>query len=134
MGLLGNKKYNSNKNKNIIESFKHAYNGVIYAVTRERNMHIHITVAILVILFGIFFEISYVEWLSCLILIGLVISLELVNTAIEATVDLITIEENPLAKVAKDTSAGAVFVLAILSAFIGIIIFLPKVFDFLINL
>lgn len=134
MGLLGSKKYSSNKNKNIIESFKHAYNGIIYAVTRERNMHIHITIATLVILFGIFFEISYVEWLACLILIGLVISLELVNTAIEATVDLITVEENSLAKVAKDASAGAVFVLAILSAFIGIIIFLPKVFDFLINL
>ena len=133
MGLLG-KKYSLKKNKNIKDSFKHAYEGIVYAVVKERNMHIHITFAIIVLVAGALFSISYAEWLACLILIALVMSLELINTAIESVVDLITMKENPIAKVAKDVSAGAVLVSSLIAAFIGIIIFLPKIFDFLINL
>ena len=61
--------------------------------------------------------------------IGLVISCELINTAIEAVVDLVTQDYHPLAKVAKDTSAAAVFVFAIIAVIVGLIIFLPKVID-----
>ena len=63
--------------------------------------------------------------------IGLVISCELINTAIEATVDLVTEEYHPLAKVAKDTSAAAVFVFAIIAVIVGLIIFLPKIVNML---
>lgn len=133
MGLLG-KKHKVNKNKNLIDSFKHAYEGVVYSAVKERNMHIHLISACLVVVFGALFSISYAEWLVCFVLIGLVISLELVNTAIEAVVDLITTDENSVAKLAKDTAAGAVLVASMISLFIGIIIFLPKIFDVLINL
>lgn len=133
MGLLG-KKYKVNKNKTLKDSFFHAYEGINYAVTRERNMHIHVSMAILVVVAGAVFRISYAEWLACLVLIVLVISLELVNTAIEAVVDMITTKENPIAKVAKDASAGAVLVSAIVSAIIGLIIFLPKIFEIFANL
>ena len=67
------------------------------------------------------------EWIICIILFGLVISAEIMNTAIEATVDLVTRERHPLAGKAKDTAAGAVLVLAIVSAIIGAIIFVPKI-------
>ena len=134
MALFGRKKYLVNKNKTIVDSFKHAYEGIISSIIRERNMHIHVSFAVLVIIFGALFQISYVEWLVCLMLIGLVISLELINTAIEAIVDMITTEENQMAKIAKDTAAGAVLVSAIISAFIGLVIFLPKIFEFLMNL
>ena len=133
MGLL-DRKYKVKKNKNLYESLRHAYEGIIYVITRERNMHIHVSIATLVIITGVLFQISYAEWLACLILIGSVLSLEMINTAIESVVDLITTNENPIAKVAKDVSAGAVLIMAIISAFIGVVIFLPKIFDFLINI
>ena len=133
MGLIG-KKYRVNKNKTLKDSFFHAYEGINYAVTKERNMHIHVSVSVLVIVAGAILRISYGEWLICLLLIGLVMSLELVNTAIEAVVDMITTKEDPVAKVAKDASAGAVLISSIISAIIGFAIFLPKIFEFLTNL
>ena len=71
------------------------------------------------------------EWCICLGLFGLVMALELINTAIEAVVDLVTSEYRPLAKVAKDTAAGAVLIAAIMAAVSGLIIFVPKGLAFL---
>ena len=65
---------------------------------------------------GFFFDISATEWCICLILFGLILGLELVNTAVEAVVDLVTEEKKPLAKLAKDTAAGAVLIAAIMAA------------------
>ena len=79
-----------------------------------------------VIIAGFMFEISLVEWCVCFILFGLILSLELVNTAIEAVVDLVTEERKSLAKIAKDTAAGAALVSAIMAIVIGLIIFVPK--------
>lgn len=133
MGLIG-KKYKVNKNKTLKDSFFHAYEGINYAVTKEKNMHIHVTMTILVVVAGALFRISYGEWLVCLILIALVMSLELINTAIEAVVDMITTKEDPMAKVAKDASAGAVLISAVISTLIGFAIFLPRIFEFITNL
>ncbi len=113
--------------KKTIKSFKYAIEGIITAINKERNMKIHISIMILVIIMGIVLKISKIEWIICTILFGLVISLELVNTAIENTIDLITQEKDPKAKIAKDTAAGAVLVSAISAAIIGLIIFIPKI-------
>lgn len=117
------------KNKNLIDSFKHAFEGIGVAIKSERNLQIHIAIMFLVIIFGIILKISVVEWFVCLLLFGGVISLEMINTAIETTVDLITMERNPKAKLAKDASAGAVLVIAIVSVIIGLIIFVPKILE-----
>ena len=77
---------------------------------------------------------SVTEWCICLTLFGLVMALELVNTSIEAVVDLVTEERKPLAKIAKDTAAGAVLIAAIMAAIIGCVIFVPKVMQFLTGL
>lgn len=114
--------------KNIINSFKYAFEGIFSGLKTERNLKIHFSIMILVIILGIILKISKVEWMICIILFGLVISLELVNTAIENTVDLITEEKNPKAKISKDVAAGAVLVSAISSFIIGLIIFIPKIF------
>lgn len=114
--------------KEFVKSFQYAIEGIIVAIKKERNLKIHIFIMILVIICGIIFKISTIEWIICIILFGLVISLELVNTAIENTVDLVTLEKNPKAKIAKDVAAGAVLVSAIISAIIGLIIFIPKLF------
>ncbi len=134
MEFISKKKYDNKKNKTLKDSFLHAYEGIVYAMMKERNMHIHITMALLVIVFGIILELSYVEWLICLILIALVISLELINTSIEAVVDLVTTNDSALAKIAKDSAAGAVLFTSIVAAFIGVVIFLPKIINFIINI
>lgn len=122
------------KNKKLINSFKCAIQGIKQAVKTERNVKIHITIMILVIIAGIVLKINTQEWIICIILFGLVISLELVNSAIEATVDIAMPEINEKAKVAKDVAAGAVLVSAIASAIIGLIIFIPKVIVFSTNM
>ena len=83
---------------------------------------------ILVIIMGLEFNITKAEWMTCVILFALVISLELVNTAIEATIDICSPEISPKAKLAKDTAAGAVLVAAIASIIEGIVIFYPYIF------
>ena len=115
------------KMKKLLKSFKYAFEGIFTGIKEEQNMKIHITIMILVIIFGIMLKISKTEWIICIILFGLVISMELINTAIENTVDLITKEKNEQAKIAKDVAAGAVLVSAIASAIIGLIIFVPKI-------
>ncbi len=85
----------------------------------------------LVIAAGLVLHLSVTEWCICLVLFGLILSLELVNTAVESVVDLVTEERKPLAKVAKDTAAGAVLISAIMAAIIGCVIFVPKILDFI---
>lgn len=113
--------------KRLCFSFKYALEGIVHVIKREPNMMIHVFMSGVVIFGGIFFQISLSEWIICLLLIGLVMSAELINTAIESVVDLVCQEKKFLAKVAKDTAAGAVFFLAFVSCIIGIIIFLPKI-------
>lgn len=82
---------------------------------------------ILVIAMGFILNINITEWCICIVLFGLVISLELINTAIETVVDMITLNNNENAKKAKDIAASAVLVSAISSVIIGLIIFIPKI-------
>lgn len=117
--------------KKFINSFKYPISGLRYAYKNEQNLAFDVFMMIIVIIAGFIFKISIAEWAILSITIGLVISLELINTAIEAVVDLITEEYHPLAKVAKDTSAAAVLVLAVVAVIEGFIIFLPKLIELL---
>lgn len=112
----------------LIFSFKYASEGIITTIKEERNMFIHFLIAIIVVITGIYVRLSLNEWFICLLLFALVFSLELINTAIENTVDLVTTKKNKKAKLAKDAAAGAVLIAAIFASIIGIIIFLPKFF------
>lgn len=116
------------KTKKLINSFKYAIQGFVTALKRERNMKIHIAIMAVVIIAGFVFKISNAEWIVCIILFGLVISAELVNTAVEIVVDMITPYREKKAKMAKDVAAGAVLVLAVVAAIVGMIIFVPKIF------
>ena len=109
--------------KKFIKSFKYAFEGILTGIKEEQNMKIHIIIMILVIML----KINTTEWIICILLFGLVISMELMNTAIENTVNLITKEKNQQAKIAKDVAAGAVLASAIVSAIIGLMIFVPKI-------
>lgn len=119
------------KNRTLIDSFGNAFEGLFYTLKNVRNLKIHLFFTLLVIIFGFLLKISIVEWLICIIFIALVISMELVNTAIEKTVDLAMPSIHPIAKVAKDVAASAVLFSAIMSVVGGLIIFLPKIIDLL---
>ena len=114
------------KEKPLLKTLSYGFNGILYTLKHERNMVIHFLVMTLVIIAGIVFKISFVEWGVCFVLFALVLSLELMNTALENVVDLVTEEKKQKAKIAKDAAAGAVLVAAIFSVIIGISIFLPR--------
>ena len=115
------------KKNPLYKSFGYAFEGIFTGIKKERNMKIHCLAMLCVVAAGFFMKISVTEWCICLILFGLILSLELVNTAVEAVVDLVTEEKKPLAKIAKDTAAGAVLIAAIMAAGVGLIIFVPKI-------
>lgn len=110
-----------------LKSFKYAFEGIINTIKKEQNIKVHIFVMCIVIIAGFYFKISKIEWIICLILFGMVIGAELINTAIENAVDLITSEKNEKAKLAKDAAAGAVLVISFFAAIIGIMIFGNKI-------
>lgn len=118
-----------NRKNPLYESFGYAFEGIWTGIRKERNMKIHCLAIIFVMLAGTLFHITATEWCICLLLFALVAALELVNTAVEAVVDLVTEEKKPLAKIAKDTAAGAVLFAAIVSVIIGCIIFLPYLLE-----
>ena len=117
------------KEKPLLKTLSYGFNGILYTLKHERNMVIHFLVMILVIIAGIVFKITFVECGVCFVLFALVLSLELMNTALENVVDLVTEEKKAKAKVAKDAAAGAVLVAAIFAVIIGISIFLPRLLE-----
>lgn len=119
------------KKNPLYKSFGYAFEGIFTGIRKERNMKIHCLMTGCVIIAGFIFHISTIEWCICFALFGLILSLELVNTAVEAVVDLVTEEKKPLAKIAKDTAAGAVLIAAIMAAAAGLVIFIPKVWEIL---
>lgn len=119
------------KKNPLYKSFGYAFEGIFTGIRKERNMMIHCLMMGCVVIAGMIFHISVIEWCICLVLFGLILSLELVNTAVEAVVDLVTEEKKPLAKIAKDTAAGAVLIAAIMAAAAGLVIFIPKAWEIL---
>lgn len=117
--------------KSLKFSFKYATNGVWYFFLHERNGRIELCFAIAVILIGIGFKISNLEWLSILLSIGLIVSAEMMNSAIERLCDIVQEEYHPIIKVIKDMAAGAVLTTTFFSAITGCIIFIPKIINYI---
>ena len=117
----------SKYSKDRLKSFVYAFEGIKALFKSTPNARIHLAAAIIAIAMGFWLKISTGEWLAITIVIGAVISLEAVNSAIEEVADLITKEQNRKIKTIKDLAAGAVFVMAISALSIGLIIFMPKI-------
>jgi undecaprenol kinase len=107
-------------------SFKHAIDGLITALITQPNFRIHLILSLIAIILGILTGISGPEWAIITFTIACGLSVELLNTAIEFTVDLLTDQHHLLAKYAKDTAAGAMLIYALGSIVVGAFIFLPK--------
>ena len=137
MGLLDKFKKRKIEYTNVLDgkrlgrSFKAAFEGIYSTYRKEQNIKIHTIISIIVVIGGIIFKINYIEGLVCLVLIGFVLMAEFFNTAIEYVVDLASPNIHPLAKAAKDTASAGVLMMAIISAVIGSVIFVPKIIDFI---
>jgi diacylglycerol kinase (ATP) len=114
------------KNKNIIESFNNAINGILYTIKSERNMKFHIAAAITVLLLSLFFDLTRVEFLILCLAVSAVLICELFNTALEVLVDIVVDGYHPKAKIVKDVAAGAVLVSAFTSLIVGYLIFFDR--------
>ena len=110
-----------------VESFNAAVEGFIYVLRTERNMRTHFLIALFFILLGICLNFSAVEITILAITITLVLVVEMINTAIELTIDMIKIEFHPAARIIKDVSAGAVLLTSINAVIVGYILFAKKV-------
>jgi len=110
----------------LIKAFQHALNGIGHFVMHDRNGRIHIAAAVLVVTAGFYCKVSMNEWAILLLCIGLVISLEMLNHALEKLCNLVHPAQHPLIKTAKDVAAAAVLWSAVISAIIGLLIFIPK--------
>jgi diacylglycerol kinase len=109
-----------------VRSFSFAGQGVWYAVRTQRNMRVHLLAAAGAVTAGLVLRISAVDWACVLTAIGLVLTAEALNTVVEALADLCTEEFHPLAKIAKDTAAGAVLISSVAALGVGAAVFLPR--------
>ncbi|HFU4060061.1 diacylglycerol kinase family protein [Streptococcus iners] len=132
MDLQENNSKNRWKNRELMASLDFAMSGLLTAFKEERNMKKHLASAVLVVLAGLIFQVSVTEWLFLLLSISLVIAFEIMNSAIESVVDLASdYHFHLLAKNAKDMAAGAVLFVSGFALLTGLIIFLPKIWDFI---
>jgi len=119
------------KNKKLRESFYHAFQGIVYAVKSQRNMKIHCILAIIAILLGQVLNLTNIERLILYFTIFLVVICEMINTAVETTIDLITKEYHELARIAKNVAAGAVLLAALNSIVVAYFLFFKRLLKFL---
>src|SRR5574344_3064857 len=124
-------KDSSSSLKRYINSFFNAVSGIKYCVIYEHNMVIIILAIIVTTCCGFLFDIAAYEWLFIIACFGRVSGCELLNSAIEAAVDLDTIELNPLAKVAKDCGSGATLIFSVISLVGALVIFIPKIIEYM---
>ncbi|HSC73680.1 MAG TPA: diacylglycerol kinase [Gaiellaceae bacterium] len=113
----------------IIESFNYAIEGVIHVLRTQRNMRIHFAVAVAVLVIGVAVGVSRVELIVLLLSITFVLVAEMINTAIEGTIDAATTSFDPMAKLAKDIAAGAVLISAVNAVAVGYLVFAGKAAD-----
>lgn len=114
--------------KNRLKSVGYAFNGALLLLKTEASIKIQFVIAIVVTVAGFYFEISSSEWIVQLLAIGLVMSIEGINTAIEEIANFIHPERHPKIGLIKDIAAGAVFIASVFASIVGLIIYLPKFF------
>ena len=110
-----------------IKSFSYAIEGISYSFKKGTHFKFHVFAAIVVIVLGIIYKVTVLEWLIIFLAISAVMSSEAINTAIEEACDVLHPEHHPGARLAKHCAAGGVLILSIAALIIGLIIFIPKI-------
>jgi diacylglycerol kinase (ATP) len=111
----------------LIESFNYAFEGIIHVLRTQRNMRIHFAVALAVLIAGLAVDVSRLELIALLLAIAFVLIAEMINTALEAAIDVATTSFDPMAKLAKDIAAGAVLIATVNAIAIGYLVFSGQV-------
>ena len=114
------------KVRNIIDNFNYAVSGIITAIKTEKSMRIHYIIALVVLLSSLFFDFNRTEFLLLLFAVSLVVISEMFNTALERTIDLVTKDYHPLARLVKDIAAGAVLIASINALIVGYLLFFER--------
>ena len=115
--------------KGILYNFVFSWQGLVYAYKHEKSMWIHAVLSLLTVVLGLFLHLRGIEWLIIMIVLGAILSIELLNTGIESVVDMITHDYHELAKVAKDTGSAATFVATLIGVITILSIYIPKFID-----
>ena len=115
----------------LTRSFIYACNGIKTCFVSERNFRVHVVAAFIVLACSVVLQISTAEWMAVIFCIGFVITMEMLNTAIEKLCDVDHPEMHPGIKMIKDISAGAVLIAALVSTITGLVIFLPRIMNYL---
>lgn len=115
--------------KRFIYSAKYAIDGLAYAYRHEHSLWIHAALSAIAIILGFVLKISHTQWSIILITLAVILAFELVNTAMEACVDMVTLEYNELARIAKDCCSAATFILSLIGAIISGVIYLPLILN-----
>ena len=111
----------------LIQSFNYAFEGIIHVLRTQRNMRIHFSIAVVVLIAGLAVDVSRLELIALLLAIAFVLIAEMINTAVEATIDVATTSFDPMAKLAKDIAAGAVLIATVNAIAIGYLVFSGQV-------
>lgn len=127
MSLKKQEKHKKMSFKRFLNSIKYSVDGLVNAYQNEQSLWLHAMCTIIIVILGFALQISFIQWAIIVIALVVVLAVELLNTAIEATVDLVTKEIHPLAKVAKDCGSAAAFVSSIMVFIICCFIFIPKI-------
>lgn len=120
-------------NHKLLDAWKNAFNGIIYATTTQSNIKKQLIIAVAVVVISLFFNLSRAEFLCFLFTIVLIIFAEMVNTAIETVVDLYVDVYHPKAKIAKDVAAGGVVITTINALIVAYFLFFDKIADIGLN-
>jgi diacylglycerol kinase (ATP) len=119
----------SRRTPGILESFNYAFEGIIHVLRTQRNLRIHFTIAVAVIVFALVVNVTKLELIALLISITFVLISEMLNSAVEAAIDIATTSFDPMAKLAKDVAAGAVLIASANAVAVGYLVFAGKVAD-----
>lgn len=122
------------RSKNLAESFRFAFSGLWYTLRTQSNTHVQLAIAFAVVALGLWLSLSPTEWAVLTLTIGFVLVSEMLNTAAETLVDLVSPDYHPLAKVVKDVTAGAVLLAAITSVVVGLLILGPTLWERLVEI
>ena len=117
------------RSRSLLESFNFAFEGIIHALRTQRNLRLHFLIAVAVIIAAVGFDVTRIELISLLLSISFVLITEMLNSAIEAAVDMASTSFDPLAKLAKDVAAGAVLIATINAVAVGYLVFSGDVAD-----
>lgn len=133
MDLKKQKGKKVNPIQDIFNKFKYSFQGMAYCFTHETSFIFETIAMFFVIVFGIIFKITFIEWIFSVLSLLLVMEVEFLNTAIEATVDMVTEKFHPLAKIAKDCGSAATCMASFMALIVNLIIFIPKLMELLIK-